>query len=691
MKKQFYLLGLLLFPCFMQAQNVGIGTTTPHPNAILDISGINKGLLIPRGDAATRTILNANTAKGLLMYDTITSNIWVHNGINGWEFLSIGRNYWVQNGALGTEIKNTNTGGLWSANFATVNTDPGLINPPVSGAGTRFMWMPLKSAFRAGTVLSTEWDAANIGVWSFASGRSTLASGSSSTAMGDSSVASGIISFAAGGVDTASGIYSTAFGNRTNATGSTSIATGYNTRASGQNSTAMGANTSASQYASTAIGNLTKATGIASTAMGNITFATGSVSTAMGSNTNASGSTSTAMGFFTDASGDASTALGDNTVSKAYSSVALGRYNDSITTSSKTTWVTTDPLLILGNGTSDADRHNAMVVYKNGNLVLKNPTTVINTTTAFFSTVPINDAGTRMMWLPEKGAFRAGTVTGGRWNGDSMGIWSFAAGYNTKAYHNASSAFGYNTQATGFASSVFGVSSEAEGYFTFATGENCYAHGVSSVAMGHSAKSIGNTSFSMGSNTKAEGNVSYAFGYNVITKSRNEFVIGQFNDTLLSTTPVSHIWNYDEALLVLGNGSSDADRRNAMVVYKNGNTGIGTNTPGTNKLDVNGNTQTDSLQVGSGTKFSKMQAGTLAAGGSAAQFKQVTIFFLTPFLTTPKIMVTPRNDPANNNNDVYAVTVRSISTTSAVINILRVDVAAGWGQNLQLDWHAWTQ
>ncbi|MFM9908432.1 MAG: hypothetical protein ACKVOW_03750, partial [Chitinophagaceae bacterium] len=84
-------------------------------------------------------------------------------------------------------------------------------------------------------------------------------------------------------------------------------------------------------------------------------------------------------------------------------------------------------------------------------------------------------------------------------------------------------------------------------------------------------------------------------------------------------------------------------------------------------------------------------AGTLAAGGSAAQFKQVTIFFPTPFLTTPKIMVTPRNDPANINNDVYAVTVRSISTMSAVINILRVDVAAGWGQNLQLDWQVWTQ
>ena len=48
---------------------VGIGTTFPHPNASLDIKGINKGLLIPRGDVAMRNALNTNNAKGLLMYE----------------------------------------------------------------------------------------------------------------------------------------------------------------------------------------------------------------------------------------------------------------------------------------------------------------------------------------------------------------------------------------------------------------------------------------------------------------------------------------------------------------------------------------------------------------------------------------------------------------------------------------------
>src|SRR6476646_1408993 len=73
------------------SQNVGIGTDTPHPNAVLDINGINKGLLIPRGDAAFRSALNSNTAKGLLMFDTITNLIWMHNGnalASGWQEIS---------------------------------------------------------------------------------------------------------------------------------------------------------------------------------------------------------------------------------------------------------------------------------------------------------------------------------------------------------------------------------------------------------------------------------------------------------------------------------------------------------------------------------------------------------------------------------------------------------------------------
>ena len=48
---------------------------------------------------------------------------------------------------------------------------------PSSGAGTRMMWHPGKSAFRRGTVLGGQWDVANVGLHSTAFGYNTTASG----------------------------------------------------------------------------------------------------------------------------------------------------------------------------------------------------------------------------------------------------------------------------------------------------------------------------------------------------------------------------------------------------------------------------------------------------------------------------------------------------------------------------------
>ncbi len=82
MKKiTFLFLTFLCAHIISPAQNVGIGTTTPHPNAILELKSVNKGLLLPQGDAATRNPgLKDNTAKGLLLFDTLSGTLWVHDG-----------------------------------------------------------------------------------------------------------------------------------------------------------------------------------------------------------------------------------------------------------------------------------------------------------------------------------------------------------------------------------------------------------------------------------------------------------------------------------------------------------------------------------------------------------------------------------------------------------------------------------
>ena len=114
------------------------------------------------------------------------------------------------------------------------------------------------------------------------------------------------------------------------------------------------------------MGFFTIASGRVSTAIGNLTRASGSASSAMGDGAIASGFASTAMGNGTTASGSTSTAMGEGTTARSFSSIAIGTYNDSIASSDPNFRVSTDPLLVIGNGTANAARSNATVIYKNG-------------------------------------------------------------------------------------------------------------------------------------------------------------------------------------------------------------------------------------------------------------------------------------------------------------------------------------
>jgi hypothetical protein len=217
-------------------------------------------------------------------------------------------------GAAGVDLSTAQSvGGL-----KTFTSDDGLLATGTFGtgavssldAGTRMMWYPKKSAFRAGSVDGTQWDDANIGDYSTAMGASTTASGSYSTAMGQSS------------------------------------------RATQAFSTAMGFTTEANGLASTAMGGYTIANGLASTAMGYFTTASGPYSTAMGRNTTASGNYSTALGFSTSAN--------------SYGETVIGTYNTTYTPASINLYNSTDRLFVIGNGASPSALSNALVMLKDG-------------------------------------------------------------------------------------------------------------------------------------------------------------------------------------------------------------------------------------------------------------------------------------------------------------------------------------
>ena len=205
---------------------------------------------------------------------------------------------------------------------------------------------------------------------SIAMGFQTISSFFASTAMGSNTMASGNSSTAMGSGTSASGLNSTAMGGGTTASGNMSTAMGNSTMAGEQSSTAMGDFTTASGHSSTAMGHLTTAISFGSTAMGIETTASGDASTAMGWKTIASGINSIATGNETKAKGDNSTALGGITIARSYNSFVIGSYNDTLTTSSLTSWVGTDPLFVIGNGITETNRSNAMTVLKNGNIGL---------------------------------------------------------------------------------------------------------------------------------------------------------------------------------------------------------------------------------------------------------------------------------------------------------------------------------
>jgi hypothetical protein len=245
-----------------------------------------------------------------------------------------------------------------------IDTDGANTPVPDLGGGTRLMWYPSVGAFRAGSVVADEWNSTNIGQSSVAFGDSNTASGTSSMAFGAVNTASGPWSLAGGFLSTASGNYSIALGNGATAISDNSVALGQLSNASGQNATAL---------------NGGQATGISSFAIGSPSFASGNYSfsfngTASGGGAIALGNNSVASGLFSfatsfnTASGRSSTAFGNNTIADSMNSTAFGQFN--IGGGTADTWIGTESLFEIGNGTDNSTRSNALTVLKNGNTTI---------------------------------------------------------------------------------------------------------------------------------------------------------------------------------------------------------------------------------------------------------------------------------------------------------------------------------
>ena len=230
----------------------------------------------------------------------------------------------------------------------------------------------------------------------------------------------------------------------------------------------------------------------------------------------------------------------------------------------------------------------------------------------FNSTVPNPGAGSRIMFYPGKGAFRAGVVTGTQWNDENVGQLSTALGFNTIASY-LGTAMGYHATASGSAAIAIGQNSIASGFHSIVLGENNLAPGNNGICIGNSTQAAGTLSIAMGTNTAATAIFSTALGKNTLASGENttamghytiasgiyatslgtytkakgysSTVIGMYNDSILTSNQT--VVTPTTPLFIIGNGDNTSSRTNALVVQKNGNVGLGI-TP-TEKLHVAGN------------------------------------------------------------------------------------------------------
>jgi len=196
-------------------------------------------------------------------------------------------------------------------------------------------------------------------------------------------------------------------------------------------------------------------------------------------------------------------------------------------------------------------------------------------------------SGDKLMFLPDLHAFRVGTVATGAastyWNRDSIGLYSFASGLNTRAQGFGATAMGRDTEATNSYAHATGYFTNADGQYSTAMGFNTDAFALGSTALGYSTDAEENYSLATGYFSEAQAIYSTAMGHSTQAKAYACMAIGRFNRGLGNPTT----WVATDPILEVGIGNSSSDRANAMLIRKDGRVGIGTDSP-SETLHING-------------------------------------------------------------------------------------------------------
>ena len=346
-------------------------------------------------------------------------------------------------------------------------------------------------------------NSAAVGISNSLSGTSLYALGNSnnfssstnSTAVGDSNTINGNNNYAFGKSNSVTGLNGTAIGESNTVSQTRAFAFGYSNKANANNSIALGsyASTNAkvgsivlSDASSTSMFNASADNQFNVRAVGGLRFFASSDT-----------SDTTKPGLFISATSGDTQINGNLTVSGSISGTVSGSGITNLNATNVSSGTLADArlssnvaLLSAANTFTASQTINANLI-QSGSLVQFTPTNgfVVNKTGS--GTIPATGAGTRMMWYPNKAAFRAGLVDGTQWDDANIGIGSVAMGLSATASGEASVAMGASATASGDESVAMGVFTTASGKYSVALGDNTTASGENSTALGLSASTNG--------------------------------------------------------------------------------------------------------------------------------------------------------------------------------------------------------
>lgn len=202
-------------------------------------------------------------------------------------------------------------------------------------------------------------------------------------------------------------------------------------------------------------------------------------------------------------------------------------------------------------------------------------------------------------------------------NGDSMSLVEMTFGLRDDSYPVGATSFtvGYGNAATGAYTSAFGLDTRAHGDYSIAEGSNTVALGYASHAEGTLTNASGDSSHSEGRASNASGVYSHAQNYGTDASGFAQTALGRYN----ASDPSG---NY---AVIIGNGSSNSSRSNALTVDWSGNVNATGNVTA-NGININSKIGTTTLP----TTAQTLTGAIAELDGNIAAIKETTVLSSVP-------------------------------------------------------------